>query len=96
MPTGTVFTRGVADYEWVISLPDHVAEKLNSEFGDKIIVGSANGFGLYLCKEGLIGDGVKDIFGSSRGSYLYIDRDGTIKVGALLASNFIFYFVKKL
>jgi len=86
---------GTTTYEWVVSLPDYVAEKLKSEFGDKIIVGPANGFGLYLCKGGLLEDGIKEIFGFSGGSYLYRDRDGTIKVGILLAPNFGFYFVKK-
>jgi hypothetical protein len=86
---------GTAVYEWVVSLPDYVAEKLRAEFGDRIIIGPANGFGLYLCKEGLLEDGVKEISGFSGGSYLYRARDGTIKVGFGLALNFRFYFVKK-
>jgi len=84
---------GTAHYEWVVSLPDYVVEKLRSEFGDRIIIGPANGFGLYLCKEGLVKDGVKEILGFSGGSYLYRDRDGTIMVGHFLALNFKFYLL---
>jgi len=72
-----------------------VAEKLKRKFGDKIIVGPANGFGLYLCKGGLLKDGIKEIFGFSGGSILYRKEDGTIDVDYRLASNFKFYFVRK-
>ena len=51
--------------EWVVSLLDYVAEKVKSEFMDKIIIGPANGFGLYLCKDSLLKDGVKEISGFS-------------------------------
>ncbi len=87
--------RGVSVYEWVISLPDHVAEKLNSESGDKIIIGPANGFGLYLCKDGLLKDRVREIFGFIGGSYVYKKEDGTIDVDWFLRPNFEFYFLKK-
>ena len=78
-----------------MSLPDYVAEKLKSEFGDKIIIGPANGFGLYLCKDGLLKDGVKEMFGFSGGSSLYREKDGTVKVNLMLDSNFRFYFMKQ-
>jgi len=57
--------------EVVVSLPDNVVDELKSEFGDKIITGPANGFGLYLCKEGLLKDGVKEIFWFIGGSTPY-------------------------
>jgi len=82
---------GVPNYEWVVSLPDYVTEKLKSEFGDKIIVGPANGFGLYLCKDGLLKDGVREVFGFSGGSVLYRKRDGTVDINYRLAPNFKFY-----
>jgi hypothetical protein len=98
-PTYFVYTgpvpAGAAWYEWVVSLPDYVAEKLKSEFGDKIIVGPANGFGLYLCKDGLLKDGVKKMLGFSGGSYVYRRKDGTIDVNWMLSPNFRFYFVKE-
>jgi len=86
---------GVPSYEWVISLPDYVAEELRSEFGDKIIIGPANGFGLYLCKEGLLKDGIKEIFGFSGGSIPYRKEDGTIDVKYELGFNLKFYLMKK-
>jgi len=85
---------GTANYEWVVSLPDYVAEKVKSEFGDKIIIGPANGFGLYLCKDGLLKDGITKIFGFSGGSIPYRRKDGTIDVNFGLGSNFKFYFVE--
>jgi len=87
--------RGASSYEWVVSLPDFVAEKFKSNFGDKIIIGPANGFGLYLCKDGLLRDGIEEIFGFSEGYFLYIRKDGKIDVNDGLISNFRFYFVKK-
>jgi len=82
---------GTAQYEWVVSLPDYIANKLVAEFGDKIIVGPANGFELYLCKKGLIEDGVKEIFGFSGGTYLFTSRD----ISYILSPNFRFYLLKK-
>ncbi|MFZ8792138.1 MAG: hypothetical protein ACO2OS_07740, partial [Thermosphaera aggregans] len=65
---------GAANYEWVVSLPDYIANKLKGEFNDKIIIGPANGFGLYFCKEGMIKDGISEIFGFSGGTGLLADK----------------------
>jgi hypothetical protein len=82
---------GAEPYEWVVSLPDYIANKLKSEFNDKIAIGPANGFGLYLCKDGLIKDGISEIFGFSGDTYLFSNKEPS---GALIP-NFIFYFLKK-
>jgi hypothetical protein len=82
---------GAGSYEWVVSLPDYIANKLKSEFNDKIIIGPANGFGLYFCKDGLIKDGISEIFGFSGGTGLLADKEPSIGLG----SNFRFYFLKK-
>ena len=87
---------GAARYEWIVSLPDYVADELRNGFGDKIIIGPANGFGLYLCKEGLIKDGVKEIFGFFGGTALYKSKIyGTIMANLGLASNFKFYLMRR-
>jgi len=86
---------GTATYEWVVVLPDDVAKGLRNEYGDKIIIGPANGFGLYLCKEGLIKDGVGEIYGRFGGTVLYKSKEGTIEANTLLASNFKFYLMKE-
>jgi hypothetical protein len=82
---------GTAHYEWVVSLPDYIADKLKSEFNDKIIIGPANGFGLYLCKDGLIKDGINEIFGFSGGTGLLADKWPSLGLGG----NFRFYLFKK-
>jgi hypothetical protein len=82
---------GAANYEWVVSLPDYIASKLRDKFGDKIIIGTANGFGLYFCKDGLIKDGINEIFGFSGGAGLLADKEPSLGLG----TNFIFYFLKK-
>jgi hypothetical protein len=82
---------GAANYEWVVSLPDYIANKLKSEFNDKIIIGPANGFGLYLCKDGLIKDGISEIFGFGGGTGLLADKQPSLGLGW----NFRFYFLKK-
>ena len=82
---------GSANYEWVVSLPDYVASKLKSEFNDEIAVGPANGFGLYLCIDGLIKDGLKEIFGFSGGTGLLADKWPSYGLGW----NFVFYFFKE-
>jgi hypothetical protein len=81
---------GAANYEWVVSLPDYVANKLKSEFNDRIIIGPANGFGLYLCKDGLIKDGISEIFGFSGGTGLLADKWPSLGLGW----NFRFFFKK--
>jgi len=81
---------GAAWYEWVVSLPDYVAEKLKSKFGDKIIIGPANGFGLYLCKDGLLKDKIEQIFGFSGGSVPYRKEDGALAINMALSPNFGF------
>ena len=82
---------GAANYEWVVSLPDYIANKLKSEFNDKIAIGPANGFGLYLCKEGMIKDGISEIFGFSGGTALLADKQPSAGLG----SNFKFYLFRK-
>ena len=82
---------GAAYYEWVVSLPDYIANKLKGEFNDKIIIGPANGFGLYLCKDGLIKDGINEIFGFSGGTGLLADKEPSLGLGR----NFKFYLLKK-
>jgi hypothetical protein len=82
---------GTANYEWVVSLPDYIADKLKSDFNDKIIIGHANGFGLYLCKDGLIKDGIKEIFGFSGGPG--VSSGGGIASG--FGPNIMFYLFKK-
>jgi hypothetical protein len=82
---------GAANYEWVVSLPDYIANKLKSEFNDKIAIGPANGFGLHLCKDGLIKDGISEIFGFSGGTGLLADKKPSLGLG----SNFEFYFFRK-
>ena len=82
---------GAANYEWVVSLPDYIANKLKGEFNDKIIIGPANGFGLYFCKEGMIKDGISEIFGFSGGTGLLADKQPSLGLG----SNFRFYFLKR-
>jgi len=82
---------GAANYEWVVSLPDYIVNKLKSEFNDKIIIGPANGFGLYFCKDGMIKDGISEIFGFNGGTGLLADKEPSLGLG----SNFEFYFLKK-
>jgi hypothetical protein len=82
---------GAANYEWVVSLPDYIVNKLKSEFNDKIIIGPANGFGLYLCKDGMIKDGISEIFGFSGGTVLFADKKPSLGLGL----NFKFYLLKK-
>jgi len=65
---------GAAYYEWVVSLPDYIANKLKSEFNDKIAIGPANGFGLYFCKDGLIKDGISEILGLGWNFKFYLFR----------------------
>jgi hypothetical protein len=81
---------GAANYEWVVSLPDYIANKLKSEFNDKIAIGPANGFGLHLCKDGMIKDGISEIFGFSGGTGLLADKWPSLGLG----SNFVFHFWK--
>jgi hypothetical protein len=82
---------GAGEYEWVVSLPDYISNKLKGEFNDKIIIGPANGFGLYFSKDGLIKDGISEIFGFSGGTGLLADKEPSLGLGW----NFRFYFLKK-
>jgi hypothetical protein len=85
---------GAGATEWAVSLPDYVANKLRGEFNDTIIVGPANGFGLYLCKDGILKDGIKELFGFVGGTSLY--REGEIVWANWdLTSNISFYFTQK-
>jgi hypothetical protein len=82
---------GAEPYEWVVSLPDYVANKLRDVFNDKIIIGPANGFGLYLCRDGLIRDGIGEIFGFSGGTGLLANKWPSNSLGW----NFVFYLFYK-
>jgi hypothetical protein len=82
---------GAGEYEWVVSLPNYISNKLKGEFNDKIIIGPANGFGLYFSKDGLIKDGISGIFGFSGGTGLLADKQPSLGLGR----NFRFYFLKK-
>ena len=48
--------------EFAISLPEYIVKGLRERFGDSILVGPGNIFGLYACKDGLMNDGIKEIF----------------------------------
>lgn len=53
---------GVADYEWVISMPQYIVDELNQNSDqDNLVIGHCNTFGLYKCKNGLVKDGVREI-----------------------------------
>jgi len=82
---------GASRYEWVVSLPDYIANKLIDEFNDKIIIGLANGFGLYFCKDVLTKDGISEIDGFSGGTVLSSDKQPF----TFLGSNFKFYLFRK-
>lgn len=82
---------GAGVYEWVVSLPDYIANKLKSEFNDKIAIGPASGFGLYLCKDGLIKDRISEIFGFSGGTGLLADKEPSLGLGC----NIEFYLFRK-
>ena len=82
---------GSAYYEWTVSLPDYIANKLKSEFNGEIIIGPANGFGLYLCRDGLIRDGIGEIFGFSGGTGLLANKWPSNSLGW----NFVFYLFYK-
>jgi hypothetical protein len=82
---------GAGYYEWVASLPDYITNKLKTEFNDKIIIEPANGFGLYFCKDGLIKDGINEIFGFSGGTGLLADMQPSLGLGW----NFKFYLFRK-
>jgi len=86
---------GATAYEWAVSIPDYIAEILKSKFGDDIIIGPANGFGLHLCEDGLLKDRIEEIFGFSSGSLPYRSREGKIEVNLSLRLNFRFYLVRK-
>ena len=52
---------GTSGYEWAISLPQYMADELKNKYGNDIVIGHGNTFGLYNTKKGLIQDGVKEI-----------------------------------
>jgi len=87
--------KGAAQYEWVISLPDHVATGMKSEFGESILIGLANGFGLYLTKDGIVKDGIRELRGFVGETTFYQDKDGTVKSNTLLAPEIEVYLMKK-
>ena len=64
---------GAGGYEWVVSLPDYIVNNLKNTFseGEKILIGPGNIFGLYLCKDGLKKDGIKEI-------YIWLRNDNNI------------------
>jgi hypothetical protein len=52
---------GASGSEWAISLPDRTIKKLKDRFGESIVIGPGNLFGVYCSKEGLVKDKVKEI-----------------------------------
>ena len=53
---------GAAYYEWAISLPRYILNRMNSNSNEKILIGPGNIFGLYSSGSGLIKDGIKDVW----------------------------------
>ena len=54
---------GASPYEWAITLPDYIVNNLKNTFSEKkILIGPGNIFSLYLCKEGLEKDGIKEVY----------------------------------
>jgi hypothetical protein len=63
---------GAGGYEWAISLPDYIVNNLKNTFSEeKLLIGPGNIFGLYLCKDGLKKDGIKEI-------YIWLRNDNNI------------------
>jgi len=87
--------KGAAGYEWVVSLPDYVASGMKNEFGENILIGPANGFGLYLVKNGIVEDGIKELLGFVGETSLYRDNNGVLKSNTLLTPEIRFYLMKK-
>ena len=48
--------------EWATSFPDYIIEKLKEKFGENIVIGPGNLFGVFCSKEGLVKDGIKRIY----------------------------------
>lgn len=58
----------VSRKEWAVNVPNYIIEEPSNKFGaDNLIYGRDSLFGLYNCKDGLIKDGVKDVFMDIRG-----------------------------
>jgi len=54
---------GASPYEWAITLPDYIVNNLKNTFSEeKLLIGPGNIFGLYLCKDGLEKDGIKEVY----------------------------------
>jgi hypothetical protein len=51
---------GASVSEWAISLPNNIYNGLKNH--SQILEGPANLFGLYYCKEGLVKDGIKEVY----------------------------------
>ena len=63
---------GASPYEWAVSLPDDIVNNLKNTFSEeKLLIGPGNIFGLYLCKDGLEKDGIKEV-------YLWLWNDNNI------------------
>ncbi len=66
---------GAGSGEWGVSLPDYVAEGLVKHFGaDKVLIGPGNLFGLISDKDGLIKDGIKDVWINLKGKLVYLKK----------------------
>jgi len=51
------------DYaEWSVTLPYHLANEIKSKWGNQVLIGPGNIFGLYSCKYGLTKDGISNVF----------------------------------
>ena len=63
---------GTMPGEWAVTLPDSVVNALKQRYGDSIVIGVANTFGLYNCKDGLFKDGIKEIGQGIRRNPIYL------------------------
>jgi hypothetical protein len=86
--------KGAAQYEWAVSLPDYVASRMKNEFGEKILTGPAKGFGLYLVKDGIVEDGIKELLGFVGETTLYRGNNGVLESNTLLAPEIGIYLMK--
>ena len=86
--------KGAAQYEWAVSLPYYVASRMKNEFGEKILTGPAKGFGLYLVKDGIVEDGIKELLGFIGETTFYRDKNGVLESNTLLAPEIGIYLMK--
>jgi hypothetical protein len=68
---------------------------MKNEFGEKIVTGPAKGFGLYLVKDGIVEDGIKELLGFVGETTLYRGNNGVLESNTLLAPEIGIYLMKK-